>query len=102
MDLDLLVKNGRVVFPSDGITRADIGVKGGKVVGMYADTDLDLEKEVNVEDLKSACDYSLLEGLRLKGRPVMTIVRGQVVMHNGQITAEPGHGIYVNRDVPKR
>jgi dihydroorotase-like cyclic amidohydrolase len=46
MDLDLLVKNGQVVFPYGEITRADIGVKGGKVVGMYADTDLDLEKEV--------------------------------------------------------
>ncbi len=37
MNLDLLVKNGRVVFPYGGITRADIGVKGGEVVGMYAD-----------------------------------------------------------------
>ncbi|MCK5551533.1 MAG: hypothetical protein KAJ09_00215, partial [Deltaproteobacteria bacterium] len=49
MNLDLLVKNGRVVFPYDGITRADIGVKGDKVVGMYADTgELKAENVIDV------------------------------------------------------
>jgi dihydropyrimidinase len=79
--------------------------KGTIEIGSDADftiVDPDLEKEVNVKDLKSACDYSLFEGLKLKGWPVMTIVRGQVVMNNGQITAEPGYGIYLNRSVPKR
>jgi len=79
--------------------------KGAISIGSDADfviVDLNLEKEVRVEDLKSACDYSLFEGQILKGWPVKTIVRGEVVMDNGEITAEPGYGVFVTRSVPKR
>jgi dihydroorotase-like cyclic amidohydrolase len=34
----------------------------------------------------------LNEGWNLKGWPVMTLVRGQVVMKDAQITGSPGHG----------
>jgi dihydropyrimidinase len=33
----------------------------------------------------------------VKGWPVMTIVRGHVVMDRGEIVAEPGHGSYIPR-----
>jgi dihydropyrimidinase len=79
--------------------------KGTIRIGADADfvvIDLDLEKEVKVEDLKSACDYSLFEGQKIKGWPIMTISRGKVVMDNGEITVEPGYGVFLNRSVHKK
>ena len=35
-------------------------------------------------------DYSLYEGWTLKGWPVMTILRGQIVMRDGEIVGTPG------------
>ena len=46
--------------------------------------DLNLEKEVNVQDLGSDCDYSIYEGMRLKGWPIMTILRGNIMMEHGK------------------
>jgi dihydroorotase-like cyclic amidohydrolase len=37
MKIDLLLKNGQVVFPYEGILRCDIGVEKGEIVGIYAD-----------------------------------------------------------------
>jgi len=37
----------------------------------------------------------LFEGMRYVGAPVMTLVRGQVVMDHGQITGRPGDGRFV-------
>lgn len=62
--------------------------------------DLDLEKKVTPELLQSYSDYTIYDGHRLKGWPVMTIVRGRVVMENGQIDREVlGHGEFVPRPV---
>jgi len=82
-----------------------------KVFGMYpkkgcirvgSDADLtivDLEKEVEVNPdlLNSASDFTLFDGWKLKGWPVMTIVRGEVVMEDGQVVAKPGVGKVVKR-----
>jgi dihydropyrimidinase len=60
--------------------------------------DLDLEKKVTPELLQSHSDYSIYDGHRLKGWPVMTIVRGRVVMENGQVESDMlGHGQFVPR-----
>jgi dihydropyrimidinase len=40
-------------------------------------------------------DYSLYAGHECLGSPVMVIQRGQVVMENGEIKAEPGQGRYL-------
>lgn len=34
MKFDLVIKNGQVVFPGDGVRRADIGVRGGKIAAV--------------------------------------------------------------------
>ena len=78
--------------------------KGTIAVGSDADftvVDMDLEKKVIVEDLKSFCDFSLFEGWVFKGWPVMTIVRGEVVMENGEISGQVGFGKYTYRRVPR-
>jgi dihydropyrimidinase len=59
--------------------------------------DLDLEREVRPEELGSYSDYSPYEGWTLKGWPVMTMVRGVVVMENGEIVGPQGHGQFLRR-----
>lgn len=42
-------------------------------------------------------DYTPYEGLEVTGWPVATLRRGEVVMHNGKVQAEPGSGQYLPR-----
>lgn len=66
--------------------------KGGIMVGADADfaiIDLNLEQEVTVPMLKSAQEYTPFEGMKLKGWPVMTILRGKKAYENGEIVGEP-------------
>jgi len=74
--------------------------KGAMVVGADADfaiVDLDLEKEITYTDIRSSSDYSVYEGRKVKGWPVKTLVRGKVVMENGNILSEPGYGEFIFR-----
>jgi dihydropyrimidinase len=60
--------------------------------------DLELEKKVTPELLQSYADYTIYDGYRLKGWPVMTVVRGRVVMEDGQVDSKSlGHGEFVPR-----
>jgi dihydropyrimidinase len=74
--------------------------KGAIQVGGDADlalVDLNLEQEVRAEELGSDCDFSLYEGLKLKGWPVTTILRGKVIYENGDLKEAPGQGRYLYR-----
>lgn len=52
MELDLLIKNGDVVFPQTGVKKVDIGVKNGKIVGIYnVGHHLAASKTINAEGL---------------------------------------------------
>lgn len=77
--------------------------KGRIAVGNDADlviVDPDLEKTVDPGELESHADYSPYEGMRLKGWPVRTLVRGRTVARDGRIADEarqaPG-GRYLRR-----
>jgi dihydropyrimidinase len=60
--------------------------------------DLDLEKKVTPELLQSYSDYTIYDGLKMKGWPIMTIVRGKVIMEDGQVDRSAlGHGEFVRR-----
>jgi dihydropyrimidinase len=60
--------------------------------------DLELSKTVTPEVLQSYADYTIYDGQKLKGWPVMTIVRGKIVMEGGQIDSKMlGHGEFVPR-----
>lgn len=62
--------------------------------------DLDLEQKVTPDLLQSYSDYTIYDNHRLRGWPVMTIVRGKVVMENGQVDSKAlGHGEFVPRPV---
>lgn len=52
MKLDLLIKNGHVVFPQTGVQQVNIGVKDEKIVGIYdLNTDTDAVKTLDAKGL---------------------------------------------------
>ena len=72
--------------------------KGTIAIGSDADLAIwDPEKEVTIsnEILHHSIDYTPYEGVKVKGWPVVTISRGNVVAENGNIAVEPGHGRFV-------
>jgi dihydropyrimidinase len=81
------------IYPKKGIIRA----------GSDADltiVDLDLEKTVTPDLLQSYSDYTIYDGWKLRGWPVMTIVRGNIIMEDGQVANEAlGHGEFIPRPV---
>jgi dihydroorotase (multifunctional complex type) len=69
--------------------------KGSISVGADADLvvlDLDHEEVLHAENSHYRCGWMPAENLPSKGRPVMTLLRGRVVMEGGKVTAEPGSG----------
>lgn len=58
---------------------------------------IDPEKEtvLGVERLKGNSDYSVWEGRPAKGIPVMTVLRGEVVMEDGEVVATRPSGKFV-------
>src|SRR5690242_3726906 len=60
--------------------------------------DLELEQKVTPELLQSYSDYIIYDGWRMQGWPVMTMVRGEVIMQSGQVNSDTlGHGEFVAR-----
>ncbi len=79
--------------------------KGQIAIGSDADftvVDLNLERVVKPEELGSYSDYSLYEGMTLKGWPVRTIVRGETIMDKGKVVGAPGFGKYLPRSLAGR
>lgn len=75
--------------------------KGTIAVGSDADlviVDLDLEKEVDAKYLQSWSDFSVFEGMKLRGWPTLTMVRGEIVMQDGKIVGSEGYGNYLKRN----
>ena len=48
--------------------------------------------------LHDACDYTPYEGLAVTGWPVLTMVRGVVVVRDGKLVGEKGFGEHLARD----
>ena len=42
-------------------------------------------------------DFSLFEGWKPKGWPIMNMINGEIVMRDGKIIAKPGTGKYLPR-----
>lgn len=72
--------------------------KGRIEAGCDADfvvIDLDKRAKLGHARMRGGSDYSIWEGKEVRGMPVMTILRGQVVCENGEITAEKPLGAYL-------
>jgi dihydropyrimidinase len=75
--------------------------KGNIMVGSDADltiVDLEKEKRMSHSILNSSSDFCIYENWRVKGWPVLTMVRGNVIMKEGQIVAKEGFGKYIRRE----
>lgn len=76
-------------------------MKGSLEVGADADVtvvDLDLERKVDaLNTFQSHSDYSLYDGMTMRGWPILTMVRGRKVMEQGQLVGPPGYGKYISR-----
>lgn len=76
--------------------------KGALEIGADADLVLfDPDKEVILRKsiLHEQVDYTPYEGFELRGYPVMTILRGRVIVENGEFGAAPGGGRYLSRQL---
>ncbi len=76
--------------------------KGAIMVGSDADlaiVDINKEKEVTLDNLYTAQDFSPEEGMKLKGWPEYTILRGKVIFEKGKVVGQPGYGEFIKRPV---
>lgn len=74
--------------------------KGSLRPGADADfviLDADREWTVNAADLGSYSDYSIYDGWTLKGKPLVTCLRGRPVMEDGALVGEAGYGRFLER-----
>ncbi|HEY0124368.1 MAG TPA: dihydropyrimidinase [Rhizobium sp.] len=74
--------------------------KGTVAVGSDADLvlwDPLMERTIRQEDLHHNCDYSPYEGLRVKGWPVTTLLRGKTIIRDGQLVDHKRNGQYLER-----
>lgn len=76
--------------------------KGSLTVGKDADIVLyDARKKVTITQgaMHSDCDHTIWEGVKLKGYPVSTYLRGQLVYKDGEFLGKPGLGRFVRRSL---
>jgi dihydropyrimidinase len=74
--------------------------KGTLVVGSDADVVIfDPKKKVTIsaKGQHSRVDYNLYEGTEVTGSPEIVLLRGNVLVENGELVASPGIGQYIAR-----
>jgi dihydropyrimidinase len=72
--------------------------KGTISVGSDADiviVDLNKKVKVTADKLHYISDFTPYEGWEITGWPVLTMVRGKVIMEEGEIVGNPGYGEYI-------
>jgi dihydropyrimidinase len=72
--------------------------KGMISVGSDADiviVDLTKKQKVDAKKFYGRADFSCYEGWELQGWPILTMVRGKVVMEDGKILGKPGFGRFI-------
>ena len=88
-----------------------IATNPAKLTGMYpqkgaiqpgSDADLVVfdpaaKKTIRQADLHSRADYDVYEGFEVTGWPAQTISRGEVIVDQGNLLAEPGRGRLIKR-----
>jgi len=77
--------------------------KGAIAAGSDADIavlDPTIKRKVRLEDLHES-DYSPWEGHEITAWPVMTLLRGKIMVENGEFKGDPKDGKYLKRAIPK-
>lgn len=74
--------------------------KGTIAIGADADIaiwDPEIKQTLTHDLLKDGSDYTPYEGLEITGWPVTTMVRGKVIVRDGQLVGSKGHGTHLVR-----
>jgi allantoinase len=74
--------------------------KGTIQVGSDADlviADMNKEHVIEAAKLHSKQKHTPFEGLKVKGMPILTMVRGEVIVKDGQVMGKPGYGKFITR-----
>ena len=93
---------------------ADItSTNAAKILGMYpqkgaiapgSDADIcifdpNLKKTITIDELHAESDYSIWDGFECEGYPIMTILRGKVIVRDGRLLGNSGDGRWLSRRV---
>lgn len=76
--------------------------KGSIAPGFDADIvlwDPNRKETITQSLMHHGADYTPYEGMEVTGWPVMTVLRGKVVMQDGEIVGEPGDGGFLKRSL---
>src|ERR1700752_4558094 len=79
--------------------------KGTVAVGSDADLvvfDPNAEHVISAKTHHMRVDYSMFEGIRVKGAPKIVISRGRTLIENGKFVGKPGTGEFIKRENPAR
>jgi dihydropyrimidinase len=79
--------------------------KGTVAVGSDADLvifDAEEEQTISAKTHHMRVDYSMFEGIRVKGIPKVVLSRGRTIIENGKFTGKPGAGEFIRRQNPAR
>lgn len=79
--------------------------KGSLAVGKDADIviyDPNKDFTISVDNMHSDYDHTIWEGKKLKGYPVQTYLRGQLIYDNGEFVGKAGMGNYIKREPHKQ
>lgn len=77
--------------------------KGTLMPGTDADIivfDPSMTETITADENESKADYSLYEGREVTGTVDSTLVRGEIVVRNGEVVGKSGHGEFVERTTP--
>jgi len=76
------------IYPKKGTIRIDSDAD-------FTLVDMDQEATLSSKLSYSKSGWTAFDGIRVKGVPTHTIVRGQVIFQNGKITGSPGMGKFI-------